>query len=103
MEIHDRLKQARTDAGYETAQDAAQAFGWNPVTYRSHEAGDRGIKKAVAEKYARALRVSFDWLFLNRGTSSAESAEIVDIWSRIPDARRDAARVMLKSLINSKD
>lgn len=103
MEIHDRLRQARIDAGYEHAQDAAEAFGWSPVTYRSHEAGERGIRKPVAEKYARALRVSFDWLYLGRNAPSPDSAEIIDIWSRIPLNSRDAARTMLKSLINSKD
>lgn len=102
MEIHDRLKQARIDAGYETAQDAADAYGWNAVTYRAHEAGDRGIKKSVAERYAKAFRVPFEWLFLGRGTRNAESAEIIDIWDRIPDRERAAARLMLESLARRK-
>lgn len=98
MEIHDRLRRARNDAGYLTAKDAADAFGWNEVTYRSHEAGDRGIKKIVAERYAKAFKVSFEWLFLGRGTADRESAEIIDIWDRIPVNSRDEAKRMLGSL-----
>ena len=98
MEIHERLKQARTKAGYEHAQDAAEAFGWNPVTYRAHEAGDRGIRKPVAEKYARAFRVPFEWLYLGKGTSDNETAEIVNIWDRIPDRDKESARRMLEGL-----
>ncbi len=102
MEVFERLKQARIDAGYEHAQDAAEAFGWNPVTYRAHEAGDRGIRKPVAEKYARALRVPFEWLFLGRGTKNKEASDIIDIWDRIPDPQRDAARRMLEGLAEPK-
>lgn len=100
MEIHERLKQAREKAGYEHAQDAAEAFGWNPVTYRSHEAGDRGIRKPVAEKYARALHVPFEWLYLGKGTSDNEAAEIIEIYQRIPRNARGAARQMLEGLAN---
>ena len=98
MEIHDRLKQARIDAGYEHAQDAAEAFGWTAVTYRSHEAGDRGIRKSVAERYARAFRVPFEWLYLGKGTKDTEAAEIVNIWDRILPEDRPSARRMLESL-----
>ena len=103
MEIHDRLRRARNDAGYVTAKDAADAFGWNEVTYRSHEAGDRGIRKSVAERYARAFRVSFEWLYLGRGTASRESAEIIDIWDRIPARSRNEAKRMLSSLAADGD
>jgi len=50
----DRLKRLRTKRGFETAKDAAEAFGWNEVTYRSHENGTRPITLAAARKYALA-------------------------------------------------
>lgn len=98
METYERLQHARKRAGFETAQDAADRFGWNAVTYRAHEAGDRGLKIGVAEKYAKAFKVSQSWLLTGQGDIDGQAAEIIDIWSRIPDANRSAARQMLESL-----
>jgi hypothetical protein len=50
----DRLKALRLKR-FETAKDAAGAFGWNEVTYRSHESGGRGIPVSAARKYATAF------------------------------------------------
>lgn len=63
----DRLRRAREARRYATPTEAAEAFGWNEVTYRAHENGGRGIKPAVAEKYAKALRVSPAWLMYGDG------------------------------------
>jgi transcriptional regulator with XRE-family HTH domain len=53
----DRLKAMRESRGYTTAKDAADAFGWNPVTYRSHENGVRNIPYGAAQKYGAAYGV----------------------------------------------
>lgn len=53
-EPSDRLRELRIKKKYETAADAANAFGWNANTYKSHENGERGIKPNVARKYAAA-------------------------------------------------
>ncbi|MGV6875891.1 LexA family transcriptional regulator [Pseudochelatococcus sp. B33] len=63
----ERLQRAREDAGYETAADAARAFGWNEITYRAHENGGRGLKADVVKRYAKAFRVSESWLFSGSG------------------------------------
>jgi phage repressor protein C with HTH and peptisase S24 domain len=63
----DRLKQAREARGYPSPTEAAQAFGWPDVTYRAHENGGRGIKPAVAERYAKAFRVKASWILLGDG------------------------------------
>jgi hypothetical protein len=50
---------------------AAQHFGWNENTYKSHESGIRqgeGLKLKHAEKYARALNVDIAWLMTGRGS-----------------------------------
>lgn len=50
---------------------AAKAFGWPENTYKSHEQGERGsqgLKAKVAEKYAKAFKVSVQWL--QHGTGS---------------------------------
>lgn len=56
MEISDRLKQARVDAGYRSAAEAASANGWVTSTYSAHENGTRTPKPADFEKYARAFK-----------------------------------------------
>jgi phage repressor protein C with HTH and peptisase S24 domain len=58
----ERLKKARKDAGYESAQDAADAFGWNPPAYRHHENGTRGFGADAAKRYGRAFKVRAGWL-----------------------------------------
>lgn len=63
----DRLRKAREMRGFANPTDAAQAFGWPEVTYRAHENGGRGIKPAVAERYAKALRVKASWILLGDG------------------------------------
>jgi hypothetical protein len=50
----DRLKELR-EKRFETARAAAEAFGWNEVTYRSHESGMRNIPVSAARKYALAF------------------------------------------------
>jgi phage repressor protein C with HTH and peptisase S24 domain len=58
----DRLRQARKDAGYSSAQEAADAFGWNAPAYRHHENGTRGFGADAARKYGRAFKVRPGWL-----------------------------------------
>lgn len=62
-----RLQEAREAAGYDDPTSAAKAFGWPEVTYRAHEAGGRGLRPLVAEKYAAAFRVSAGWLLTGEG------------------------------------
>lgn len=76
-EPHERLQQARLRARYDEATDAARAFGWNENTYRSHENGMRGLKRDVAEKYARAFRVSPAWLLTGEGKAERNNSVVV--------------------------
>lgn len=62
-----RLQEARLARGFADAKAAAAYFGWNYTTYSQHERGQRGLRKDVAEKYARALRVSASWLMMAEG------------------------------------
>lgn len=74
----ERLRQAREAAGFETAADAARAFGWNTNTYKSHENGVRGMSKKAAYKYAGAFGVGAGWLLIGegRGPGGGSDAEI---------------------------
>jgi SOS-response transcriptional repressor LexA len=60
-----RLKAARKHAGYDTAKNAAEAFGWNVNTYKSHENGKRGLLDDAARRYAKAFAVAASWLTLD--------------------------------------
>lgn len=57
-----RLRQARIAAGFKTAREAYEKFGWNPNTYRAHESGPREYNKANAFQYAEAFNVDVVWL-----------------------------------------
>lgn len=96
IEAGKRLKQAREYAGYETAADAARALKLHPQNVRDQEAGRRGIDGPQFTQYARDYGVNLEWLVSGQGEMTG--ADIVDIWSRIPEANRNAAREMLKAL-----
>lgn len=59
----DRLRLARTNAGYETPSDAARANrNINKNTLISNENGNRDISRKMAQVYADAFGVSAGWL-----------------------------------------
>lgn len=58
----DRLKKARLDAGFPTVAEAVRRFGFKRSAYVHHESGQNGIRPAVAEKYAKAYKVTAAWL-----------------------------------------
>jgi hypothetical protein len=64
-----RLKTARLDARFDSAADAARAFGWPMATYTQHENGRRPLSRQAAPKYAKAFRVSASWLLYGDGSS----------------------------------
>ncbi|MEJ6397017.1 helix-turn-helix domain-containing protein [Yoonia sp. 208BN28-4] len=68
----ERLKTARVNAGYASAQDACDAFGFKYPTYIGHENGHRGITTKAAQRYAQAYRVDSAWLLMgvSRGKQS---------------------------------
>lgn len=69
----DRLKQLRIKR-YQTAKDAARAFGWNEFTYAAHESGLRGLKLEVARKYAKAFHSSAGYILTGAGADAPHSS-----------------------------
>ncbi|MEM8580711.1 MAG: hypothetical protein AAGF50_05895 [Pseudomonadota bacterium] len=67
MKMNDRLKLARQRAGFATAAEAANAFGWKYPTYAGHENSTRGFRVETGRQYAIAFRVNEAWLMLGRG------------------------------------
>ena len=72
MEPNERLRKARRDAGYENSVDAARAYGWPEPAYISHENGQRGLRPSVAAKYAKAFRVSPEWILYGKTIKPAD-------------------------------
>lgn len=79
LEPHERLRIARQKAGYESAAEAARAFGWTVVSYTAHENGSRGLRPLLAQRYGLAFRVSDAWLLTGRGdmTPSTRTVRVV--------------------------
>lgn len=77
MESHERLKMARERAGFETAADAARRFGWSESTYRAAENGARPPSKRKVVDYARAFRVSPEWILFGTGGPEKKSVPLI--------------------------
>lgn len=76
MSIHERLKRARKEAGYETAAAACRAFGFNENTYGANERGTAPYGREAAVRYARAFRVSVEWLLTGKGPIRPRRREV---------------------------
>ena len=74
----ERLKQLRIKKGYETAKEAARAFGWSEVTYRSHENGIRNMPYDVVRRYAAAYGVSPQHILGDGNGSESNGLQIVN-------------------------
>lgn len=70
-----RLRRARIDCGYTSAQGAADAFGWSSAAYRHHENGTRGFDFATAQRYGKAFKVGAAWL-MGEGKDASAIADI---------------------------
>lgn len=62
-----RLRQARENAGFSTAKEAAQSMGVPVSTYIGHENGHRGFPAQRAPQYARKFKVTEEWLLYGKG------------------------------------
>lgn len=69
-----RLRQARTEQGFETAAAAAETFGWNRNTYSSNENGNAPFSYRRAKEYAAAFGVRPEWLYDAAGPMRATDA-----------------------------
>lgn len=76
----DRLRKARIDAGFKSARSAAQRHGWKESSYAAHENGQNEFGPDVADRYARAFRVSAAWLLTAEGpTRRSNIAPVVGL------------------------
>ena len=91
--LAERLAAARLTAGYEKASDAIEAFGFSQFTYYQHENGTREPGKPLLERYAKAYKVSVDWLLRGVGemkpaANDPDTVEIISIMTHLDAKRR---------------
>lgn len=86
MEIHERLQWARERRNFASAAEAAQKLRIPYGTYSGHENGLRGIPRKRAVEYARAFRVSLDWLLTGEGSPEPRTVPIVGLAGAGPDS-----------------
>lgn len=67
-----RLRNARKQAGFEHAAEAARSLGIKEPTYRSHENGTRPFDHEFAQQYGRRFRVPPEWLLFGPGVEPPE-------------------------------
>jgi hypothetical protein len=82
-------------------------MGISEFTYNAHENGTRGIKPAMAMRYARKFKVPEEWLLYGKmppnGEAPRPEAEIIELWDRVPQDRRALALDVLKRFAESGD
>lgn len=72
-ERHDRLRQARIDAGFKTQAEAVRRYGWNANTYKSNENGNAPFSFDQATHYGKAYGVQAEWLYSGKGAKKADA------------------------------
>lgn len=102
---HDRLKQARAQAGFNSARGAAIRHGWVPSTYASHENGQaKNIPREDAVKYARAFKISVAWLLHEEGPMrpGKDSNRAAELFKAMPPEQQAAALDFLEYLARKR-
>lgn len=70
-----RLAEARVRSGLGGVRKVCGIFNWNENNYKAHESGRNGFKLVDARKYARAFKVSVQWLYLGLGQPDDDDRE----------------------------
>lgn len=64
--IGDRIKEAQTEAGFETTEDLARALGISLRLVQKHRAGDNAPSYATLARYAQVLGKPMSWFLEER-------------------------------------
>lgn len=74
-----RLRLAREKAGFKSAAEAIERFGWKASTYLAHENGQNGIRADKAAVYADAFKVTVGWLLTGEGELPERLPAVTDV------------------------
>lgn len=80
-DANDRLRQARSRAGFKSAAAAARKLGMAGSTYSSHENGQTPPPPEDVRRYARLFKVSPGWILTGQGPMDAHN--LVPLMGRI--------------------
>lgn len=83
MERHQRLQTAREESGFNSATDAALAFGWNRNTYISNENGNAPFSFKKAKEYAAAFQVRPEWLYDGSGAMKTPATPLAPVIGKV--------------------
>jgi hypothetical protein len=101
MELNERLAEARRQAGFETARDAAAALGIPYPTYAGHENGSSGFRADKGEIYAKKFKVRFEWLMRGTGPMvdlATKYREILTTYDSLPPELQESYADVLRKL-----
>lgn len=112
-ELHQRVRWARMQAGFDKPTDAARSLNIRPGTYRTYEhaPADGGREAPLSELQRIARKFKVNWVWLAAGEGSPQGApfdderlrHIADRAARVPEGKRedalDAALGVLDSFI----
>lgn len=92
---HERLKQARITAGFDSASQAAERLGVPLATYQQHENGIRGIPAKRAALYGTFFKAAPEWILYGRGSGPGGkgSAPVIREARHVPIVGTAAANV----------
>ena len=82
-----------------TQAEASRLAGWAPPVLNRLEKGERKLHADHLKTLAGVYRCE-EWELIGRDPKAG--ADVVDIWSRIPAARREQARRTLESFTENK-
>lgn len=96
--IQDRIRLRLTELGLSrTAASLKAGLGQTAVRDILNRDG-HSPKAETIEKLAKALEVSPEWLLTGHGDPTEITADIIQLWERIPSKHRPSARQMLEGL-----
>lgn len=99
----DRLKQARIEAGYDTARAAAEALGLPEQTYYPLERGDTGFSRR-APVLAHFFGVNLRWLVTGNGPMKrAQKEPFLEKFERLPPDRQTQILDMIEFFSSRKE
>lgn len=101
MDIHERLVAARTQAGFETAAEAAKTVNVPYPTYAGHENGSSGFRADKGEIYAKKFKVRFEWLMRGTGQMidlASKYREILMTYDSLPPDLQESYADVLRKL-----
>lgn len=97
--VGERLTKARKDKGLSRDQ-VAERLGVSVSAVQAQENGRNQLKPDGLEAYSRIYGVTIEWLVTGK---AAPTAEIIDIWSRIPSQREREAWVNMGKALTDKE